>query len=336
MAIGTTINKFGQIVFAASNEWSLWTPEIPNGTVGHRTRMPGQASGINDCGQVSGSMYVGPMDQPFLWSPAIANGTEGSTSALLGTDTRYGLTWINTFGQVAGGIYISSPHVFLWTPNQSNGSSGTVNTDARFRGLRAINDFGQAIINSQEGPMLFTPSEPNGTQGSFTPVPGLVPGDELFAINDHGTVLGRFASLQGFLWTPDTANGTSGTIAAIPFPPGYRSMYPVALNARGQAVGTMWGYDGPDIPFLYSGGRIYDLSVLNSRFTGAKPNGINDRGQIVMAETPMLWLLTPRAEEFSRFPAGPADNRNHDTLRGSACWDVDILFSLRGPRRRSE
>jgi len=291
------LNNAGQVVGISNGSVFLWTPATPNGNIGSLLDLGVAASNIsriaiNDSGQVAGtSVLIAGSTQAFLWSPATPNGTTGVAAAFLGTNVYdpSTATAINTSGQIAGAL-AGTP--FLWTASAPNGVAGSLNSDPRLRGAGGIiglNDFGQAILDHQ--PTLFTPSLANGSTGSFTSIPGLPLSsyDVAFAINKNGVVLGESClpapqtsdCNHGFLWTPSIPNGATGTTAEIPLPPGFIAMYPTALNARGDVVGTMFG-PGTTISFLYSGGTIYDLSALgNFSGTFGTPAAINDGGQIL-------------------------------------------------------
>jgi probable HAF family extracellular repeat protein len=295
---GHSLNSAGQVA-GTSNGWAfLWTPVTPNGPVGNLVDTGGvpvqtyTAVAINDRGQVVGTTAVPA--HAFLWSPETPNGTSGAVTAFLGStapDASYAVA-INSFGQIAGG---QGGAGFFWTPSTPNGATGTINPDSRLggpHGINAINDFGQATLNYPA--TLFTPSVANGATGSFTPLSGL-PGDRdayLIAINRGGTILGvgctNAGCDHGFLWTPTNANGTTGTAVEIPLPPGYIAMYPTALNAAGQVVGTIRTAESGSVPVLYSGGTVYDLSGL-----GGAPATINDRGQILLHNGDQVFLATP-------------------------------------------
>ena len=107
---------------------------------------------------------------------------------------------------------------------------------------------------------------------------------------------------------PDSPGTPAG--AEIPLPPGFSSIQTIAINSRGEAVGGLTPADGPVIPFLYSGGTIYDLSTVSSQLVGAVPSAINDRGEIVLNSGPqssnsggVTFLITAQPQPVGVNPA---------------------------------
>jgi probable HAF family extracellular repeat protein len=303
------LNDLGQMVGTStyfSTSAFLWTPATPGSPVGSMIDIGGlpgssqnSAVGINNQGQVIG-ISSGSNGQPFLWSPTTPNGTAGSITSFLGSGSG-SLTGINNYGQVAG---LANGNNFIWTPSTANGSTGTTNTDTRLSSLAGINDYGQAVINAPSGPMLFTPATPNSATGTFAAITGLpnAQSQHLVAINAGGTVLGWSCVTSGqsgscfkraFLWTPATPNGTTGAATAIPMPSNYLALTPTAFNAIGQVVGNAERSDGSIVPFLYTGGNIYDLSTLGTELVALAPIAINIRGEIVMNGSQGPYLLIP-------------------------------------------
>ena len=64
---------------------------------------------------------------------------------------------------------------------------------------------------------------------------------------------------------------------------GGRNSFAHDINNNGQVVGEADLSEGPVHAFLYSGGPLLDLGILDSRYTGSYAYGINDVGQIVGA-----------------------------------------------------
>ena len=318
------INAFGQVAGSgysySSNRPFLWTPSSLNGVVGSLTDLAGLpmgsspnniTTGINDRGQVVGMTISGNQTQIFLWSPSAANTTTGSIVSLSGPDpSMMGAVHpaVNNFGQV-GGTFGNNPGI--WTPTAANGTTGTVTTNSQFQGLVEINGFGQAIMNQNNyyppHVVLFTPSAANGSTGTFSSITGLAGSiqDTLQGINDNGTTIGSSCIAQpssgcqnhGFIWTPTTAHGTAGATVEIPIPTGFIALTPTALNNLGDVVGTMVQSGGSTVPFLYTGGRIYDLSWISSILIGATPTGINQAGQILFnTNNSSVYLASPTVQ----------------------------------------
>jgi len=316
------LNNFGQVVVSGYSGL-LWTAVTANATTGSTVNLGfNVAASVNDRGQVAGSngYYYGSLFIPesaVLWSPSIANGTSGIAVGLpvqtspqsgMGSDA-YG---VNNSGQVIGAqVYcvsggepgpICQGISFLWTPSSPNGASGTISSTNVSPPFVAINDFGQAISETQ----LYTPASANGNTLGVTVVHGLAGSvaDTLTAINNLGAIVGvsdlclpnpqGLVCTHGFLWTPSTPNGTTGSAVEIPIPAGFAGLQATAVNASGQVVGTMWsGAPNTVRPFLYQNGTVYDLGKVSNDLAGAVPAGINDSGQIVLNGAGGAYLLTP-------------------------------------------
>jgi len=318
------INNFGQVVGGSSSHSAfLWTPIAANSTVGSLIVLDGLpvagadgsgAYAINGRGQVAGRIDSTPFAQPFLWSPDTPNGTSGTMVGFAGSSAvtaHFSVGGINAYGQIFGGAGLG----YLWTPLAPNGTAGTLVTDTRFNFAAGINDSGEILIDPA---IRFTPSAPNSAVGTFEQLSGFPPGVslEVTAINNVGTVLGwtcptpGFVTCYAFLWTPASSAATEGSVTAIP---GSLPMTSSALNAKGQVVGVQSSAGGP-MPFLYTGGTVYDLSALSGELKNGGPVAINDLGQIVIdAADQSVYLLTP-----GTLPASPAANEVPVTLASNA------------------
>jgi hypothetical protein len=111
-------------------------------------------------------------------------------------------------------------------------------------------------------------------------------------VNAMGQVVGsRFPSGSGFLWTPTTLNGSTGSAVDVGLLPGASRTDPLAINSIGHVVGIAVGLtDGaflwePTSPNSSDGSLLRLTSLLSPadaaqwRLTSAR--GINDMGQIV-------------------------------------------------------
>jgi hypothetical protein len=323
------LNDFGQVtgnIPGSFGQGILWTPSSANSATGSLLYLPGLAvsnsvgngtSGINNRGQVLGTSASADLhSQLWLWSPVAANSTTGTTTAipLPGVPTFA----LNDYGQVEATEQI-------WTPSVANGSSGTVTLSSQlFQGEIYMNGFGQVLV----GPLpyvesqgwLFTPTSPQGGAGTFTSLTGL-PGattNAFTAINAVGTVVGGscvgcgLTTTEGFVWTPNTPNGTSGTYSQIAAPAGFSYLSPTALNAQGDVVGTMLTPSYQVTPFLYTGGVVYDLTTVSSTLAGATPVAINSLRQILFnysvgTNSIASYLATPKVIVPPMAPFGVID-----------------------------
>jgi len=162
---------------------------------------------------------------------------------------------VNGSGQVAGaGFYTDAKnHPFLWQPNTPNSNLGsqidlgTLPDSFNDMWGYSINDFGQ----------ISGPARAYDTNGAFT----------------------------SFLWTPNTAHGTSGHFINLGDLPGRTNgSFAFAINSHGQVVGRsldntqqrafLWTPDAQN----GETGSMVDLGRLPGATHGASGHAINARG----------------------------------------------------------
>lgn len=273
-SLAVDINSLGQIAgysdASTGRRAFLWTPSTPNGTTGSMIDLgdlPGgddfsRSRGINDSGQVtgwSGAMPGGSIfgSRAFLWTPATPNGTTGSMTDLgtlpEGGDASLGFA-INAYGQVTGN------------------TSGSGAADRGF---------------------LWTPSTPNGTTGSMTPLGALSDSgwSHGLAINASGQVTGDSDASTGrraFLWTPSTTNGAAGSMVDVgDLPGGDDNSLGAAINVSGQVAG--WSYASTGLrAFLWTpstpngnAGSMIDLGDLPGGLDRSEATAISGSGHVV-------------------------------------------------------
>ncbi|HEY2011936.1 MAG TPA: hypothetical protein VGH38_00485, partial [Bryobacteraceae bacterium] len=201
---------------------------------------------INNFGQVVGATTVPgfvngtPLTSAFLWTPAGANGNVGSVTEVGGIPGHSAANSINDRGQVVGK---SADQAFLWSPAAPNGTTGGITSlvGVAANGVTsatAINALGEigGPDNGKGTSFLWVPSAPNSMTGALTDdsrlgFAGLV------GINDFGqVVLVGYSYDSSQLFTPSTANGTSGTLTPI-VAPGAPFRPVVAINNHATVLG---------------------------------------------------------------------------------------------------
>ena len=117
--------------------------------------------------------------------------------------------------------------------------------------------------------------------GKVRDLRGLVtPTNETLAsdINDAGVIVGASVA-RGFIHAFSRAQGTMTDLGTL----GGTFSGAVAVNGKGQIVGTSYTAKGVAHVVIWQGGRVTDLGVLGAG--GASPGDINDKGQIVGSVT---------------------------------------------------
>ena len=272
---------------------------------------------INTSGQVTGYSYTnGNAEQhAYLWTPTTPNGASGTLQdlgSLGGTPSQaYG---INASGQVVGDSITTegvATHAFLYDGVMHDLGWLESTFDAT-HGLD-INDRGQVTGKSGRHAILWTPTTPNGANGTMHDLGTLGGTDSIgWGINAIGQVTGVSqlpgnAADHAFLWTPTTSNGDSGTLSDLGTLGGTYSAG-LDINARGQVAGFFFttGFVDPHA-FLYtSESGMVDLNSLIDPLSGwklLKAQAINDAGQITgdgqIGGQTHSFLLTPIPEPAS-------------------------------------
>lgn len=245
----------------------IWTPEKPNGTNGTIASLKeptglgkhkcvdifSYGNGINDFGSVAGNTWGGSCDCSRLgcnefYFPVVWN-DQGHARFL----ADYGFAGaINNAEQIVG---VTQSGATLW---QKDGTT----TPLPLAG--AINTFGQVI----GGNGLWTPRNPNGTNGTLTDL-----GVWALGINTSGQVVGRSTNNRhAVLWSPTSPNGTNGTMrdlnTLIPAGSGWELREAYDINDKGQIVGTGINPAGQNHGFLLTRSSAARLSL-----PARQPNG---------------------------------------------------------------
>jgi probable HAF family extracellular repeat protein len=293
------INDFGQIV--GDSETNVPDPngEDVCGFGTHLTCLPflweffhmsalptlggnnGQASAVNDLGQIVGMAENGTVDStcpprttnnriqlPVLWE-------KGKAQALptLGSDPDGFAFWINDHGQAVG-------------------DSGTC---------------GGATIHAV-----------SWKNGIATPLPDLGTGAIAQSINNQGQIVGTVGSSDGT--TQYGALWQNGTLTNLGTLPGDLAAIATGINNRGQVVGSTWDSSfNWSHGFIWQDGVMTDLNTLfpaGSNLCATMANKINERGQISgMA----IVMSGPDAGNIHAFLATPSNESIRKSMADVAC-----------------
>jgi len=201
----------------------------------------------------------------------------------------------------------------------------------------AINNYGQVVGSSGSSAFLWTPLVANSTAGSLIDLGGLpanAPSGAAAWINDRGQVVGTtdftaFRTSEAFLWTPDTPNGTTGSMVAFAgSAEDYTTFTAQAINSFGQIIGQYAGYSYIWTPSAANGTTgTLDADVHLDRLAA-----INDLGQGVISGGQQMILFTPASPNSTQgtfttlgTDTGVAINRNGTVLGSSSLWTPNIL-----------
>ena len=301
-------------------------------------------SGINNFGQIAGTVGTGNSPRAHLWTPSAPNGTDGSFINL-GTPpggTESTSFAINDRGQVAGYGPVSigagrSTRSFLWSPAAPNGTTGTMSLVGPTEvssgpvSATAMNDAGQVLVRRNLQTILWTPNLPNGPTGANLELPP-VPNDMFFAwdINNAGQIVGSGFD-DALLWN----RGTGGYVQAVPLGtlrPGDASSA-AAINEAGQVVGSSGTGTEPGSrrhhAFLWTpatpngaAGAMTDLGDLPGGEDYSVASAVNNNGLVVGRSS--------AADDFRAFlwtaETGMVD-LNAQTISGGEGW---LLTSANG------
>ncbi len=234
------------------------------------------ANGINDAGQIVGSLHTDEGYHAFLWQNNAMQdlGTSGGEHSYA--------TGINDAGQIVGYSETTGgkAHAFLWQNNvmQDLGTSGGEHNNAT-----SINNAGQIVGSSftlGEGSFLVNFLWQNNVMKNLGTLGG-EDGTYVRDINDAGQIVGHtpiFYPAEGesyehaFLWQNNVLQDL-GTLGGV-------FSYATDINNAGQIVGHSTMADVSALhAFLWQNNVMQDLGTFGERETVA--NDINDEGQIV-------------------------------------------------------
>jgi probable HAF family extracellular repeat protein len=246
-------------------------------------------SDINDHGQVVGTAYIGSNFRAFMWD---GRGVV-DLGDLPGGLKASGAARINNRGQVVGSAHADSgERAVLWHQGRTV-DLGRLDHDGS-TSARGINDHGKVIGRSGLTQFIWQ----HGVMTDFQMLPGAGNIHQLFAINNHGEVVGSYGNPlfeHAVLWS----NGVTTDLGDLPGGTGFMLStgdwsVPSALNDFGQVVGMSDSAAGMH-PFLWENGRMIDLGTLPGEFRVGSANDINNFGVVVGSfngangEKPFVW-----------------------------------------------
>ncbi len=267
---GYDINNNGEIVgtsydgsVGANDRAFYWKA----GTIGRIQGLESnsRANGINDRGQITGSIFSGYSVQPYVWESGVVTGLN-----VYG----YGQA-INNAGQAVGTALVGDWEAYIWKDG--------IRIDLGPSGAYAINEAG-TIVAGEDG---YATIWRNGVKTDILSSGG----GHARAVNNKGQVVGLIEHrLDGgptlrspFLWQ----DGLLTYLADYGFAEG--------INENGQVVGYL-GTEGNEYPFLWENGAMIDLrqyfnvdpSQTGRNFLGMD---INNRGDILVYNDGRTFLL---------------------------------------------
>lgn len=204
---------------------------------------------------------------------------------------------LNASGQVVGrGQVASGGRAFVATVDANGAPTlvdlGQLPSLPRTSAL-AINARGQIVGSSGDGDraraFLWNPTTPNQISGAMSEILGL-PGERnhgtATGINDFGQIVG-ISSGRGFLWTPNVANGTTGSAIDLGSLTSGGAALAFGINQVGQVVGTSTTSSGTQHAFLWTPsiangatGAMIDLGSLTTSGT-SQANALNSAADVV-------------------------------------------------------
>jgi len=316
----------GEMMNETGRHYFFWQPDAPNSPTGVTKdfallagKSDLQPAYINSRGQITGNFQtLGSSDEHlFLWTPAGDSGVFTDLGGYLESPDRNSNSprGINDYGQVTFvGNYETDVdpgfgiRTFMWTPQTPNGSTGSFIDignlpNRQFTHANAMNNFGQVVgtsfndNNADENVFLWTPDVPNGTTGSMVLIPALKASDTFtlpVGMNSRGQFVGESGSgneisdRDGFLWTPDSSNGTTGSMINLGHMSGFEGeILPYSVNDLGQVVGAASSDSGAEQHafFWTAESGMVDLHALldqsGANWVLTHATAINQAGQII-------------------------------------------------------
>jgi probable HAF family extracellular repeat protein len=231
----------------------------------------GQASGINNAGQIAGTQYLGGQAYATVWSDGAAN--------IIGSAGSYAVA-INSAGEVAGMLVNNGQGTAFVAQNGTVIDLGTF-AGGSWSAAYGLNDAGQAAgygmtANGSFRAFIWTPGQGYTALGTFGGASSYA-----MAINNSGAATGNAQTSSGFSHA-FLSNGATmqdlGTLGGI-------ASYGYGINDAGNVVGYSWTTGNNSLHgFLEEGGVMWDINSLLIEAPGwvvTQLYGINGSNQVV-------------------------------------------------------
>jgi probable HAF family extracellular repeat protein len=287
----------GKVAGGALNAGGYQAAYVYSGTQMEKLYAPGEAraSGINDAGQVVGTVWGVSGAQAGVW-------TNGNYQALgtLGGKESYGAS-INNAGTVVGGSLTASGELHAFRASKGKIQDlGTLGSGGWSTAL-GINESGAVTGYADTGGANFRAfrwTESGGMQSLGTLGGALSYGMD---INDKGTVVGTSSLTSGYLRAFVEAGSGMVSLGTL----GGLHSYGYGINARGDAVGGSLTGSNQTHAFVYREGILYDLNALVPELGGWMLQwayAINESGQIAGSGLLNGQLRAFRLDPLTRMP----------------------------------
>lgn len=240
--LASGINDSGQISGSINGQATLWNGGIPTPLQSLANGSVSHAAGINNAGQAIG--WSGSLSEqvPVIW--------KGTTPTALQLSPGRAIA-INKNGQVVGEANFGTgtelvSHAFLWE-GETVIDLGTVSTDRPFSVGRSINDEGHVVGFS------FAPDFGNHAaflweNGVMTPLAGLGGGTDALDINNQGQIVGLFGAPFGgdqslaVLWDAGEMYDLNAFLEPQLVQDGWALFSASSINDQGQIIGFAFNH----------------------------------------------------------------------------------------------
>ncbi len=249
-------------------------------------------AGLNDLGQVAGSVIGSAGSEAFIWDP---------DSGMQGLGFSGAVSAINNLGQIAGESSFSNGfrEAYFWDPKTGLVALGDFPGGVFESRAHDLNDAGQVVGLGNTGTATTFKTEAfiwEAQQGmvglGYLPYPNNA-SSHANAINAKGQVVGTSGGWQAFLWDP--VNGMV-SLGGLPLSPGvFGNSFGNDINDAGQVVGMSDSASGPQAYVWDKAKGMRGLGDLPGGNFSSGASRINNQGQVIgmsqsgLGNEPFVW-----------------------------------------------